>query len=619
MSSFGQSPGGIQRVDTLSFSHSGVKRQPDSTYGTLSGLNSPARFTGISQTSMMFRDEVEIHPESSRKLEEEFETTRNMLHDSKMKVRDRSREVSDQKMLNSDLKNKMRLRSPAPFRSPVKTAASAEVELENNQLEHRLKVLMEQWKDHQNQDVKNFPYSLHDELALQNKYSEQETANFMLKAQYAEFQYLKKLMIVFQEENLKINNILASGGRPTEDDILFIKTNIAKIREEIEKILAGRSQMSQKFKEMFERIELLTRENEQLRLTKTETSAVPAPTNTKKVKDLMDEISILKRDLQWAQITRPDAGLIYRLEHENSKLKQELENLKEGNIRLRSNMEDSIHASNFKARDTHSTAHTSITINHNTIKKRLGDDDYQRDIYMNGAHSTNPFSDTEKKIIVGSVSNDELGILEKRIEEFGKCNQELEEMIDRLKGKIDNTSDSPRNLEPTVSLFSPGREELYHSKEAQQFGRMIGDLRSQVDKLCTEKNHGDPKAIELLKYLQYILRDSNITQEVDKSQQFIIMNNRQMAADLTEVRLVHQHLEAKYNTLVGVNAQNEVQLDQLQNQNRELHETIKRMIAELENTKVREREVSRYSDELSRRNSQLHELNEDATRKGNRW
>ena len=65
-------------------------------------------------------------------------------------------------------------------------------------------------------------------------------------------------------------------------------------------------------------------------------------------------------------------------------------------------------------------------------------------------------------------------------------------------------------------------------------------MRTQVDKLCAEKNRGDPKAIELLKYLQYLLRDSNITQEVDRSLEFIIMNNKQMAGNLTELKLVNQ-------------------------------------------------------------------------------
>ncbi len=618
MSSFGQTPRELDRNDTFNYSHSGIKRHDESMYGALSGHNSPAPFTTISQGSMVYREEVEFDHASAIKLDQEYETTRILLHDSKMKVRDRSREVSDQKLLNSDLKNKIKFKSPGPIRSPVKTAASAEVELENNQLEHRLKVLMEQWRDHQNQEVKNFPYSLHDELTLQNKYSEQESANFMLRAQYAEFQHLKKLMIVFQEENVRINSVISSGGRPSEEDILYIKSNIIKIREEIDKILAGRSQISQKFKEMFERIEILTRENEQLRLSKAEPSV--APVSPRKIKDLTDEIAILKRDLQWAQITRPDAGLIYRLEHENSKLKQDLENLKEGNNRFRTNIEDSLQAMSFKGRDTHSTAHSTININHSTIKKKLGDEDYQRDIYLNGTASTNPFLDNDdKKLMMGEVSNDELLTLEQRIQEFGRCNDELEEMIHRLKNKIENGTDTSRNLEPNVSMFSLGREDQYHSREAQQFGSMIGDLRVQVDRLCAEKNNGDPKAIELLKYLQYILRDSNITQEVDKSQQFIIMNNRQMAADLTELRLMHQQLEVKYNILKGVNAQNELQLEQLLKQNRELHETIKRLISDLENAKVREREATRYSEELSRRNSQLQELNDDATRKGNRW
>ena len=156
-------------------------------------------------------------------------------------------------------------------------------------------------------------------------------------------------------------------------------------------------------------------------------------------------------------------------------------------------------------------------------------------------------SQTTVKTVLGTVSSDELVKLEKRIEEFGKCNEDLEDMIYKLKNKIDHGYDSIKD--PTVSHFSATKDHQFITKESQQFGKIISDLRSQVDRLCAEKDRGDPKAVELLKYLQYLLRDSNITQEVDRSQQFIIMNNKQMAGDLTELRLVHQQLESKYSSM----------------------------------------------------------------------
>ena len=57
---------------------------------------------------------------------------------------------------------------------------------------------------------------------------------------------------------------------------------------------------------------------------------------------------------------------------------------------------------------------------------------------------------------MGVVSNEELVKLEKRIEEFGRCNEDLEDMIYKLKNKIENGNDNVKD--PSVSHFSPSKD-----------------------------------------------------------------------------------------------------------------------------------------------------------------
>lgn len=106
---------------------------------------------------------------------------------------------------------------------------------------------------------------------------------------------------------------------------------------------------------------------------------------------------------------------------------------------------------------------------------------------------------------------------------------------------------------------------------------MIENLKEQVARLCSDVNDGEKQAAELLRYLQYLLRDSNITKEVDKSQHYIAMNNRQMAADLTEMKRTHRELEAKYKDLVMINFNNEKKILRLNEELRLLNESLNRI------------------------------------------
>jgi hypothetical protein len=556
--------------------------------------------------SVIEREEILVDPESARKLEEEFFTTRSQLHDSTMRVRDRSREVSDQKLLNSELKNKARLSSP--LTTPVKQRVSTtEIEMENDRLESTLRVLQSEIKEAKKQE--SLSPAPRDEKMLELRIIDEEHTNFLLKFQNTEFEHLKKLLIIFQEENLRLNSLFAQGHRPSDADILYIKDNIRKIREEIDAILNGRAALSLRFQEMQESIQSLTLENQQLKETKTLTvervvhqSSAPSKEpdlRDRKIKSLQDEIEILRRDLQWAQITKPDAGLVYRLEHENSLLQQELSNIRlSGSLvgpskHLASTLETTTTSFNLHEKSTMVNTATPTKIQ-SASKQQTSDMEF----------GSQPRESTRPGQPVSQKQLEELG---EKVREFGECNQELEELIWRLRGKVEGGAEQYYTGSNYATL-----ERKYRSQEGEKFQQMISELKTKVDKICVESSNGNSEATKLIIYLEKILRDSQSTQEFLLTQQQVLRTHQSIADELLLLKQAYQELEIKHAALLDINKQSELHVVKQASQISELREAITTLIQENQAFKIRERDANKEAAEAMRLRLQLSELDQFA-------
>ncbi len=551
--------------------------------------------------SVIEREEILVNPESARKLEQEFMTTRSQLHDSTMRIRDRSRELSDQKQLNSELKNKARLSSPLV--TPVKQKFSlTEIEMENERLESTVKSLQTEIKEVKKiEEVKPLP---NDEKLLELRMIDEEQTNFLLKFQNTEFEHLKRLLIIFQEENLRLNSLFTKGQRPSDADIFYIKDNIRKIREEIDAILNGRAALSLRFQEMQETIQTLMLENHQLRETKTVavervvhqsvvTSKEP-DLRDRKMKSLQDEIEILKRDLQWAQITKPDAGLVYRLEHENSLLQQEL-----SNIRLSGSIID-------PPKQMTSTIETTTSYKLNEKSTMAGTITPTKVLSSTKRHTSDlEFSSQAKDSHKAGmeVSQKQLEDLGEKVREFGECNHELEELILRLRGKVEGGAEQYYSGSNYGTL-----ERKYRSQEGEKFQQMVIELKTKVDKICVESSNGNNEATKLIIYLEKILRDSHSTQEFLVAQQQVLRTHQSIADELLLLKQAYQKLEIKCNSLVNINKQTETHLAKQTAQNSELRDTIANLIQDNQSLKIRERDANKEAAEAMRLRLQLNEL-----------
>jgi hypothetical protein len=552
--------------------------------------------------SVIEREEILVNPESARKLDEEFQTTRSQLHDSTMRVRARSRELSDQKALNSELKNKARLISP-PVTPAKPRVSSTEIEVENERLESTVRTLQTEMKEVQRQeDVKPLP---NDEKLLELRLIDEEQTNFLLKFQNTEFEHLKKLLFIFQEENMRLNGLFSKGQRPSDADVYYIKENIRKIREEIDAILNGRAALSLRFQEMQETIQSLMLENRQLKEARsvtvervvTQSAAPPKEPDLRdrRIRALQEEIEVLRRDLQWAQITKPDAGLVYRLEHENSLLQQELSNVRlsgslvEAPKGLASTMETTTHSYKLHEKSTMLGTATPSKLQ-SSAKKQASDLEFgsQARDSLNGGME---------------VSHRQLEDLAEKVREFGECNQELEELILRLRGKVEGGAEQYYSGSNYGTL-----ERKYRSLEGEKFQQMVGELKSKVDRICVESSNGNNEATKLIIYLEKILRDSHSTQEFLQAQQQVLRTHQSIADELLLLKQAYQKLEIQYNALVGIHKQSELHVAKQGAQIGELRGTIASLIQENQSLKIRERDANKEAAEAMRLRMQLGAL-----------
>ena len=474
--------------------------------------------------------------------------------------------------------------------------------MENERLESTVKLLQSEIKEVKRQeDVKPLP---NDEKLLELRMIDEEHTNFLLKFQNTEFEHLKKLLIIFQEENLRLNSLFSKGQRPSDADIFYIKDNIRKIREEIEAILNGRTALSLRFQEMQEAIQSLSLENRQLKDMKSiavervvHQSAVTTrepDLRDKRIKSLQDEIEILKRDLQWAQITKPDAGLVYRLEHENSLLQQEL-----SNIKLSGSILDA-------PKVMTSTVETSASYKIQEKTTMLGTTTPNKITSSSKKHASDlEFSSQAKESYKVSMeaSHKQLEDLGEKVREFGDCNQELEELILRLRGKVEGGAEQYYTGSNYGTL-----ERKYRSQEGEKFQQMVNELKTKVDHICVESSNGNNEATKLIIYLEKILRDSHSTQEFLITQQQVLRTHQSIADELLLLKQAYQKLEIKYNALIDINKQSEFHVSKQGAQIGELRETIASLIQENQSLKVRERDANKEAAEAMRLRMQLSEL-----------
>ena len=223
--------------------------------------------------------------------------------------------------------------------------------------------------------------------------------------------------------------------------------------------------------------------------------------------------------------------------------------------------------------------------------------------------------------LMGEVSYEEMLKLEDRIKEFGDCNLELEDIIYKLKSKMQGTEYKPPHGHVCSNYSSNSSERKFSNKEAERFQKMLSELRQQVDRLSgvgghqTQYQPQQNNMSDVVIQLERLMTRNRQTQESEIQHHLLLRNFNQVSDELMDLKDRHRQLEIKYNTLITVNIQNEAHIERLLVQIQDNKEYFKRLISDIETLKIKDRDSSYELGESMRRNNQLQEINEELNRR----
>lgn len=703
-SQYGQSPG-----------YSGYKYEPAPAY-TGRPVDPPRSNSG--SASKPIKDETSMNPESKRKLDMEFEAARSALQASQNTLRQQQAELSNEVTRNSNLKTKARSASPDV------NALKKNVEMENAQLEQRLRELEIELRTNRLQGQNTHQYL--SDGTLEHRYNEAEASNFLQKNQVVELEHLQRMLNIFEEENMRLKTIYSSGQKLSESDALYIKSNIEQVRREIDEILRARAQLNQKYNDLMTVAEKLSRENESLKSHNSrqvddgqvneligqitqrnlqindlthEISQLRLKMNSQSLPvGSMTDIQILKREVdKKTQLVRELEGMLsaqaqhqLTLNQNNQILSQQLMELKGqldriDTFQIKKEMEDSRSKAKQAEEEVRTLrkelAHAKTAAKEMTppradesFIRRLEEENMTLQRIVKDMTATKSAQDaaspmrrtdqggkgntqaatmaettafspnrggttTVKKRnteefdidelllrdggLMGEVSLDEMLKLESRIREFGDCNLELEDLVYKLKAKMNGTEYVPPHNHQCSNYSSGSSDRKFSNKEAERFGKMLHDLRSQIDRLSNvgaAKQYNSfqqtqPGMNDVVYQLEQLMVRNRKTQEAEIQHHVLLRNFTQVSDELMDLKDRHRQLEIKYNTLITVNLQNEAHIEKLLAQIQDNKEYFKRLVGDVETFRLKDRDLSGELSDTIKKNNQLQDVNDELTRR----
>ena len=222
---------------------------------------------------------------------------------------------------------------------------------------------------------------------------------------------------------------------------------------------------------------------------------------------------------------------------------------------------------------------------------------------------------------MGVVSLEEMVKLEDRIKEFGDCNQELEDLIYKVKHLMLGMDDADQedyqeveeDMEQTNQRWSPQNKKHTRADVSQILGEVY-QMKGLIQKLANESRgqqtntNSDSVQTQMLMQLELMRMQNKKQEEVDIRVHLMIQENKKLSDEISQLKERLRDSEIKANTLVALNLQNESQIERLLQQINDNKECFKKLITENETVKVREREILR---ELTNTNSKLQQMQYD--------
>ena len=681
---------------------------------------------------------MEESPRSAERLEAELQQARAKLYDSQHQIESQKLQLSQEQLKNSDLKGQTARWGDLQSSPGVN---QFDLQLENNELEKRLRELESELRlERANQQGGQF--SPASPRALESRYQDANPYNFLEKNQGTQLEHLLNLKKILEDGTNRFRDQLESKNLLTEADLLQLRSNMNKVKQEIDSILRAKVRMNERYSNMAGRIEVLQRENESLRSSQSRASDTShlgdisreLANRNAKIAELTTELAALK-SLVSRQVSSSDlvsellsmkkdldskTGRIFQLEQsvsshlknqlnltqtnqtlssqlvaikaqvdaiDPSRIKRDMEDaasrisgLQKENKHLRQNLESSkdtigtlrqkvatLEAERAKVADE-----TAAERRFEGLQRTPGapsDQGHSRVMvtpkpFAGGSEQQNPQTDNKRTAgptgstaiedftaikssvtagdlrdsvvgrqdgelnfgpvdgqsdAMGLVSTQEMVKLEERIKEFGECNQDLEDLIYKVKHFIlgmDDADLEPNEIERDYDHhLTPTRGDR-HSKKADM-GHILEEVSHMKDIVMLlardkQKERSPPRQdsvqAQMLMQLELMRMQNKKQEEVDIRVHMLMQENKKLVDDITELKAKLRDAEIKSNTLSTLNMQLESQIERLLQQIHDNKDYFKKLITENETVKVRERDILK---ELTNSHNKLQTLQDE--------
>ena len=119
----------------------------------------------------------------------------------------------------------------------------------------------------------------------------------------------------------------------------------------------------------------------------------------------------------------------------------------------------------------------------------------------------------------------------------------------------------------------------------------------------------------MVSQLELIMLNNRKHTEIEIKYHMMMKNYQEALDNLSELKDRYRQLEIKHNTVVSVNQQNEAHIEKLIGQIHDNKEYFKKLVLEIQNLKMREKDNAQELGEYYKRNNLLQDVNDDLTRK----
>lgn len=469
------------------------------------------------------------------RLREELCAVQVILNSSKKQVEESTQEVVKQRNLNSELKGLTMQRVKEALvdgNVTPKKLQLADLENENSELKMTVDKLELQLSERSSRSLQepNLRCFQLDEGSLSQKMTEAGVINKVLRAQWRELQSLKKLNIVFEEENARLIQLSKNKIEPCSTELDNLKMNLVRIGTLITAILSERKSMAETFCELKDHINKISEENEYLKNINMKLSKKRNihEENCVKMSYLIEENLRLKQTIDESSSSGAELECLQKLESESSRIIKEIDQIKSLLINLSTTQTKPLSCRSTEAKE-----------NYHPLQEKFS---------SSGKDKSNQNYTPKKAAVETNISERELAKLGQKLDQFGEYNKEFEFVIGKLKEKLKNNGQYDSQNYNSNNQFTSANN--YSSLQPSEIHYLVMEMKRNLNILHQKSQQGDESSTKMISYIQNILE---LPRATTAAEHHLTQRIQTLTAELHQAQLITQTHESNLRSLMHQN------------------------------------------------------------------